>query len=208
MFPQRNLCGRAARSRTRGSKNVVTLGMRCFHLLWSRSAGRGRRTIRTCSPRIVFRRPVLRCQVLGFRRRDVGEKPRSHGGRNRSCQALSEKRAFPNRAGSLDNAVAASGSDAMFPDLVNFNWQFPACGKCARMRFDRARRRRSTTCEFSSLLWSFSQSFTSGTTGITTARSGMACAVWDDPSLTTWRLSRRTKAGLGLLPSPLSCLIS
>jgi hypothetical protein len=90
-----------------GSKNVVTLGMRCCDLLWVDSARGSRRALRTRSPRILCRCPVLRRQILSVFRRDMGAESRGHRGRNRSCPALPQGRACPNRAcRSLDGAVA------------------------------------------------------------------------------------------------------
>jgi hypothetical protein len=92
-------------------EDVVPLGLRRYHL----PAGFARGScgvIRTYSPRILFRGPVLCRQVFGVRRRDVGEKPRSHRGRDRGGAALSEERAKPNRPGhSLDGGAAISISD-------------------------------------------------------------------------------------------------
>jgi len=90
----------------RGAENVVTLGMRCCHLLWV-SSGRGsRRALRTHSPRILCRCSVLRSQIFGVRRRDVGAKPRGHRRRDRSGAALSQKSALSNRTSrSSDSAV-------------------------------------------------------------------------------------------------------
>src|SRR5258708_22883742 len=96
-------CLSAARG---GRKNVVTLGMRRCHKPWVGSIGGSRRTLRINSPRILFGCPVLRRQVLGVRRRDVGEKPRGHGGRDRGGTELSQKHARRNRADpSFDGAV-------------------------------------------------------------------------------------------------------
>jgi len=89
-----------------GAENVVTLGMRCCHLLWVGSARGSRRALRTHSPRILCRCSVLRNQIFGLRRRDVGAKPRGHRCRDRSSVALSQKSAVSNRTGrSLDGAV-------------------------------------------------------------------------------------------------------
>ena len=88
-----------------GSKNVVTLGMRCCDLLWVDSARGSRRALRTRSPRILCRCPALRRQILGVCRRGMGAESRGHRGRNRSCQALPQGRPCPNRAGRVDGAV-------------------------------------------------------------------------------------------------------
>ena len=86
--------------------------MRCCHLPWVGSARGSRRALRTHSPRFLFHCPILRRQILGFRRRDVGEKPWGNRGRDRGGPALSESRAGPNRAGrSLDGAVTFRATD-------------------------------------------------------------------------------------------------
>lgn len=91
----------------RGAENVVALGMRCCRLPWFGSAGGSCRALRTCSPCIVCRRSVLRSQIFGVGRRDVGAKPGGHRRRDRGGAALSEKSAGSNRAGrySLGDAV-------------------------------------------------------------------------------------------------------
>jgi hypothetical protein len=89
-----------------GAEDVVTLGVRWCRLLWVGSAGGSRRALRTHSPRILFRCPVLRRQILGVCRRDMGAESRGHRRRDRSGAALSQKRACPSRAGrSLESAV-------------------------------------------------------------------------------------------------------
>lgn len=91
----------------RGAENVVALGMRCCRLPWFGSAGGSCRALRTCSPCIVCRRSVLRSQIFGVGRRDVGAKPGGHRRRDRGGAALSEKSAGSNRAGrySLGDSV-------------------------------------------------------------------------------------------------------
>jgi hypothetical protein len=82
----------------RGSENVVSLGMRRGHLPWVGSACASR-ALRFSSSRFLCRRPVLRSQIFGVHRRDVGTKPRRQRRRNRSSPALSQGRARPNCAG-------------------------------------------------------------------------------------------------------------
>lgn len=87
-------------------KHAVTLGMRCCHLPWPGSGRGSRRALRTASPRLLFRCPILRRQILGVCRRDVGEKPWGHRSRDRGGPALPQGRASPNRPGrALDDAV-------------------------------------------------------------------------------------------------------
>ena len=87
-------------------KNAVTLGLRCRCLPWVGFTGGSRGALRTGSPRILCRCPVLRRQVLGLCRRGMGAESRGHRGRNRGCQALPEGGACPNRAGrTVDVAV-------------------------------------------------------------------------------------------------------
>jgi hypothetical protein len=93
-------------------KHAVTLGMCCCHLPWVGSARGSRRARRTHSPRLLFHCSILRRQILGFRRRDVGEKPWGNRSRNRGGPALSESRAGSNRAGrALDGAVTFRATD-------------------------------------------------------------------------------------------------
>jgi hypothetical protein len=57
-------------------KNVVTLRLRCCCLPWVGFAGGSRRALRTGSPRILCRCPLLRRQVLGLCRRVMGAQSR------------------------------------------------------------------------------------------------------------------------------------
>ena len=95
-------------------KHAVTLGMCCCHMRRVGSGRGSRRTLRTDSPRLLLRCPILRRQILGLRRRDVGEKPRGNGIRDRGGPALSQSRAAsPNRAGRalVDSAVTLRATD-------------------------------------------------------------------------------------------------
>ena len=79
--------------------NVDTLDVRRCDLPGAGSASEGCRALRTGSSRVVHGRSVLRCQVLGVRRRDMGAQPRGHRSRNRRRPALPQRRARPDRAG-------------------------------------------------------------------------------------------------------------
>jgi hypothetical protein len=103
MFPRWN---RLIRVRNEGAENVVTHGMRRRRVPWAGAIGGSRRALRTGSPRLLFGRAVLRRQILGIRRRDVGAKPRRHRRRDRGGTAMSQGRASRTRAaGALDGVV-------------------------------------------------------------------------------------------------------
>ena len=56
-------------------KYAVTLGVRCCHLSWVNWV-RASRRVRPAPPRLVRRRSLLRGQIFGVRRRNMGTKPR------------------------------------------------------------------------------------------------------------------------------------
>jgi len=89
-------------SSLRARSNACSLDGTCMVGLWVGSARGSRRALRTHSPRILCRCPVLRRQILSVCRRDMGAESRGHRGR----PALPQGRACANRAGhSLDGAV-------------------------------------------------------------------------------------------------------
>jgi len=77
---------------------VVTLGVRCRHLSFVNGARAGRR-VRSGPARLLCRRSLLRGQIFGVRRRNMGTKPRRQRFRNWSRPALSQGSASPDRAG-------------------------------------------------------------------------------------------------------------
>ena len=80
--------------------------MRCCCLSWVGLAGGSRRALRTRSPRILCRCPVLRRQILGVCRRGMGAESRGHRRRNRGCPALPQGDPRPHCAGrAVDGAV-------------------------------------------------------------------------------------------------------
>lgn len=81
----------------KGRQDVFTFGMRCRALPWFGAGRGGLRESR--SSRVLRDGPVLRRQILGLRRRDVGAKPWRQRGRDRSGAALSQPRACPHAAG-------------------------------------------------------------------------------------------------------------
>jgi len=79
-------------------KYAVTLGVRCCHLSWVNWV-RASRRVRPAPPRLVRRRSLLRGQIFGVRRRNMGTKPRGQRCWNWGCPALSQRSASPDRAG-------------------------------------------------------------------------------------------------------------